>query len=396
MDTLTLIATTTFGLEAVAARELQALGYDDVRVEDGKVRFTGTQRDIARTNLWLRSADRVVVELACFETTDFDDLFERVKSLPWEEWIAVDAKFPVTGKSVHSQLHHTPTCQKTVKKGIVERLRKFHNRHWFEETGAEYKVNIHMYQDTASITLDTSGPGLHKRGYRDFQGIAPIKETLAAGMLLLSFWKPGRPFIDPFCGSGTIPIEAAMIGTNTAPGLNRSFVSEDWTQLPREVWKDVRDEAKDLQNRKLSIPILGCDIDKRSVKQAKRNVFQAGMTDLVQIVHRPFEDIELERDYGVIVTNPPYAERIGTNAEVDELYREMGRTLGHLKTWSIYVITTNQDFEKLYGKEATRRRKLYNGRLQCTYYQYVGDRPPGEMLDDEPAPLEEPSSDLSS
>ena len=191
MDTLTLIATTTFGLEAVAARELEALGYEDIRIEDGKVRFSGTIRDVARTNLWLRSADRVVIEMACFETTDFDELFEKTKSLPWEEWIAVDAKFPVTGKSVHSQLHHTPTCQKTVKKGIVERLRKFHNRHWFEETGAEYKVNIHVYQNNVSITLDSSGPGLHKRGYRDMQGSCPHQRNFGGGIVVAEFLETG-------------------------------------------------------------------------------------------------------------------------------------------------------------------------------------------------------------
>jgi putative N6-adenine-specific DNA methylase len=378
MNTLTLIATSTFGLESVVARELEQLGYQNPRVEDGKVRFEGTVRDIARCNLWLRSSDRVVIEMDCFEVTDFDELFERTKAIPWEEWIAVDAKFPVTGKSVHSQLSATPSCQKTVKKAIVERLRKTHNRHWFEETGAEYKVDIHLFKDTASITLDTSGPGLHKRGYRDLQGLAPIKETLAAGMLLLSFWKPGRPFIDPFCGTGTIPIEAAMIGLNMAPGINRSFVCEDWPQIPRGLWKDVRAEANDLRQRALSLPVIGCDIDRKVCRKAERHVRQAGVAGSVQIIHRAFEDIEIERDYGVIVTNPPYAERIGTAPEVDELYREMGRTLAHLKTWSIYVLTSNQEFEKLYGKEADRRRKLYNGRIPCTYFQYIGEKPPEE------------------
>lgn len=378
MDTLTLIATSTFGLESVVARELEQLGYENPRVEDGKVRFQGTVRDIARCNLWLRSSDRVVIEMDCFEATDFDVLFERTKDIPWEEWIAVDAKFPVTGKSVHSKLSATPSCQKTVKKAIVERLRKTYNRHWFEETGAEYKVDIHLFKDTASITLDTSGPGLHKRGYRDLQGLAPIKETLAAGMLLLSFWKPGRPFMDPFCGTGTIPIEAAMIGLNMAPGINRSFVCEDWPQIPRGLWKDVRAEASDLRRSTLSVPIVGSDIDRKTCKKAERHVRLAGVSGSVQILHRAFEDIEIERDYGVIVTNPPYAERIGTAPEVDELYREMGRTLAHLKTWSIYVLTSNQEFEKLYGEEADRRRKLYNGRIPCTYFQYVGEKPPEE------------------
>ena len=275
MNILNLIATSTFGLEAVVARELEQLGYENPRVEDGKVRFQGTVRDIARCNLWLRSSDRVVIEMDCFEAADFDTLFDRTKELPWEEWISVDAKFPVTGKSVHSQLSATPSVQKTVKKAIVERLRKTHNRHWFEETGAEYKVDIHLFKDTASITLDTSGPGLHKRGYRDLQGIAPIKETLAAGMLLLSFWKPGRPFIDPFCGTGTIPIEAAMIGLNMAPGINRSFVSEDWPQIPRGLWKDVRAEANDLRQRSLPVPLIGCDIDRKVCRKAEHHIRQA-------------------------------------------------------------------------------------------------------------------------
>lgn len=387
MNTLNLIATSTFGLEAVVARELEQLGYQNPRVEDGKVRFQGTVRDIARCNLWLRSADRVVIEMACFEAPDFDALFDQTKEIPWEEWISIDAKFPVTGKSVHSKLTATPSCQKTVKKAIVERLRKTHNRHWFEETGAEYKVDLHLYKDVACITLDTSGPGLHKRGYRDLQGIAPIKETLAAGMLLLSFWKPGRPFIDPFCGTGTIPIEAAMIGLNMAPGINRSFVSEDWPQIPRGLWKDVHAEANDLRKRTLSVPVIGCDIDRKTCKKAEHHLREAGVSGSIQIFHRAFEDIEIERDYGVMVTNPPYAERMGTAQEVDELYREMGRTLAHLKTWSIYVLTSNQEFEKLYGKEADRRRKLYNGRIACTYYQYVGERPPGEMFEEEETPI---------
>lgn len=378
MSSLTLIATSTFGLESVVARELSALGYDEQQTFDGKVAFEADLRDIPRTNLWLRSADRVLVQMARFEAKDFDTLFETTKALPWEQWLAVDAKFPVTGKSVRSQLQSTPACQKAVKKAIVERLKKVYVRHWFEETGPQYQVDVHLLGDVATISIDTTGPGLHKRGYREKQGPAPLKETLAAGLIQLSFWEPGRPFVDPFCGTGTLPIEAALIGCNIAPGLNRSFDSEDWPQLPRGLWQEARAEARDLRKASMSLPAVGSDIDGRMVSAATRNARAAGVAANVQFFKRDFADVELQRDYGCIVCNPPYGGRLGELAEVDELYREMGRRLGPLDTWSKYILTPNSQFEKLYGRPADRRRKLYNGRIECTYYQYHGRRPPVE------------------
>ncbi len=378
MDSLTLVATSTFGLEAVVARELTALGYTEQTVQDGRVVFTADPRAIPRTNLWLRSADRVLIQMASFEATDFDVLFETTKALPWEQWLSVDSKFPVTGKSVRSKLQNTPTCQKIVKKAIAERLKSVYNRHWFEETGQEYKIDISLAKDRATLSIDTSGPGLHKRGYRDKGGPAPLKETLAAALIQLTFWKPGRPFVDPFCGTGTLPIEAAMIGCNLAPGLNRSFDSETWPQIPRGLWQEARAEARDLRRSSIPLSAVGSDIDPKMVKAATHNARMAGVGANVQFFHRDFADVELQLDYGCIVCNPPYGERLSDKPTVDELYREMGRRLGPLETWSKYVLTPQSNFERLFGRPADRRRKLYNGRIECTYYQYHGRRPPGE------------------
>lgn len=376
MDNLTLIATTVFGMEAVVARELEAMGYRGLFVQDGKVIFTGGVADIARTNLWLRSADRVLVRMGFFEAKDFDALFEQTKALPWEDFLSIDSRFPVSGNSVRSQLHSTPHCQSVVKKAIVERLKKSYQRHWFEETGTQYQIDVTITNDQATLSIDTSGPGLHKRGYRDKQGPAPIKETLAAGLLQLSYWNAGRPFLDPFCGSGTIPIEAAMIGCNIAPGLNRSFDAEDWVQIPRKIWKEARTEALDSRKKSMGFPAVGSDRDWKMVAMSEHHAKQAGVAANVQFHKRDFEDIEIEQEYGCIVTNPPYGERLGEMAEVEELYREMGRRLSGMETWSIYVFTAHKYFERLFGRPADRRRKLYNGTIECHYYQYYGKRPP--------------------
>ncbi|MEZ6052103.1 MAG: class I SAM-dependent RNA methyltransferase [Planctomycetaceae bacterium] len=376
-DSLSLIATAAFGLEAVVKRELQQLGYDVVSVEDGRLQFLGDARAIARCNLWLRCADRVLLQIGEFEATDFGVLFDQTKALPWHEWVGADAEFPVRGKSVKSQLHSVPDCQRIVKKAVVEQLKSKHRVEWFEETGPTYPIEISMLRDRATLTIDTSGAGLHKRGYRKLVGQAPLKETLAAALIQLSYWNETRPLIDPCCGSGTIPIEAALIGRNMAPGLNRSFISEDWPQLEPRLWDEVRAEARDLVRDSLDFRLIGTDIDPNELKLARQHASAAGVENDIHFQTRPMSEFSTPNKYGCLITNPPYGERLGQQEAVETLYREMGRQLSPHDTWSVYVLTSHPNFERLYGRKADRRRKLYNARIACTYYQFNGPRPPG-------------------
>ena len=371
-----LVATTAFGLEAVVARELQALGYGDQRVEDGRVRFEGDGRAVARCNLWLRCASRVVIEVADFEATDFGELFERTTSIAWEEWLPMDAGFPVRGRSARSQLHSVPDCQRIVKKAIVERLKSIHARDWFKESGAVYGIEVSVLKDRVTLTIDTSGDALHRRGYRTSSGPAPLRETLAAALVLLSYWNRERPLVDPFCGSGTIPIEAAMIGREMAPGLNRRFAAEEWRQIPESVWAEERESAAARIQPRLPDRLIGTDIEERAVSAARRHAQAAGVADDIHFQKKPLAEFRSPRKYGVIITNPPYGERISDERAVEALYREMGRLFERLDTWSIYVLTAHHRFEHLYGRVAERRRKLFNSNLACTYYQFPGPRPP--------------------
>ncbi|MEY3459588.1 MAG: Ribosomal large subunit methyltransferase [Planctomycetota bacterium] len=370
-----LIATTTFGLEAVAARELQQLGYTVLRTVDGRVHFQGDERDIARCNLWLRSADRVLIRVGEFPAPDFDALFDRTMELPWSDFLPIDAKFPVSGRSVLSRLHAVPAVQGCVKKSIVEALKKKYQRFRFEESGAVYPIEVSLLRDVAMLTIDTSGDGLHKRGYRAFVGAAPLRETMAAGLIQLSYWNRDRQLVDPFCGSGTIPIEAAMIGRNIAPGMGRSFAAEDWRWLDRRIWKDVRTEARDLRQPRLAQAVLGFDHDPAAIRLSERGAREAGVEADIQFRIQEVSDFRSGQDYGVVICNPPYGERLGDPAEVDAVYRELGRVLAPLNTWSIYVITSNKGFERQFGRRAIRRRKLFNGRLECQFYQYPGPPP---------------------
>ncbi|MEZ6131623.1 MAG: class I SAM-dependent RNA methyltransferase [Planctomycetaceae bacterium] len=376
MPRFDLIATSTFGLENVVARELQQLGYSDCIVSDGRVVFSGDERDIARCNLWLRSADRVLLRVGEFPAADFGELFDQTTALPWAELLPVDAKFPVKGRSVRSRLHAVPKIQGVTKKAIVESLKKTHNRFRFDESGAEFVIEVSILKDIATITLDTTGPGLHKRGYRAIVGAAPLRETMAAGLIQLSYWDPDRPLIDPFCGSGTIPIEAAMIGRNIAPGLNRSFDAENWRWFNRGIWKDARTEARDLRKRDLPAPIMAYDHDPSAVRLAQRGATDAGVGGSIRFACQEVSDLKTQLDYGCLITNPPYGERLGDNQEVEAVYRVMGQTFASLETWSLYILTSYKGFEKLFGRRADRRRKLYNGRLECQYYQYQGPKPP--------------------
>ena len=383
MPRFELIATTTFGLESVVTRELERLGYTGMRTVDGKVHFSGDERDIARCNMWLRSADRLLIKVGEFHAPDFGALFDKTVALPWSDILPVDAKFPVAGRSIQSRLHAVPSVQGAVKKAIVESLKKKYNRFRFDETGAEFAVEVALLRDTATITIDTSGEGLHKRGYREFAGPAPLRETMAAGLLQLSYWNRDRQFIDPFCGSGTLPIEAALIGRNIAPGSGRSFIAEDWPWMDRKMWKDVRTEAKDLRQPRLTESIQGFDHDPAAIRLSEKSAAEAGVGGDIQFREQEISELKSLREYGVIVCNPPYGERMGSPEEVEAVYRELGRVCDSLPTWSFYVITSNTWFEKHFGRRAPRRRKLYNGRLECQYYQYLGPAPPrprGEEL----------------
>jgi putative N6-adenine-specific DNA methylase len=376
MTKINLIATATFGLEAIVAREVQNLGYHDTKVENAKVEFIADESGICRSNLWLRSADRVLIKVGQFPALTFEELFEGTKSMPWESWLPENAKFPVSGKSINSRLFSVPDCQAIVKKAIVEKLKLRYHKQWFEESGPEYPIEVALLKDVATLTIDTSGAGLHKRGYRKLSSQAPLKETLAAAMIQLSYWKPERVLIDPFCGSGTIPIEAALIGLNSAPGLNREFIGEKWPQIPASIWKQAREEAEDLIRRDLKLKIIGTDIDDSVLSLARYHRKLAGLEEQIHLQRMPVSQLRNSHKYGCLICNPPYGERIGKQKEVESVYREMGETFDLLDTWSIYILTAYQGFERIYGRKADRRRKLYNGRLECQFYQYYGPRPP--------------------
>jgi putative N6-adenine-specific DNA methylase len=376
MSQIELIATATFGLEAVVAREVQALGYTDVKVENARVTFKGDESAICRCNLWLRSADRVLIKMGEFKALTYDELFEGTKALPWPEWLPQDALFPVEGKSIKSKLFSVPDCQSIVKKAIVEKMKQRYHKEWFAETGPKYTIEVALLDDIATLTIDTSGVGLHKRGYRKLSSEAPLKETLAAAMVNLSFWKPDRILIDPFCGSGTIPIEAALIGLNMAPGLNREFAAEKWPQIPGDTWELARTEAKDSIRRDLKLKIMGTDIDGEVLSLARYHQKIAGLEGQIHFQQLPVSDLRNSHKYGCIICNPPYGERLSNSKDVERLYRETGSVFKALDTWSFYVITSYPGFEQVFGRKADRRRKLYNGRIECQYYQFYGPRPP--------------------
>lgn len=373
-----LIATATFGIEAVVKRELQNLGFKIVKSEDGKITYTGDERTIVRSNLWLRSADRVLLKMGEFRAVTFEELFQQIKGIRWENLIPADGKFTVTGTSVKSALHSVPACQSIGKKAIVERLKEYYGLETFPETGAEYTVKITILKDNATVTVDTSGAGLHKRGYRVMDVAAPIKETLAAAMVQLSFWKPGRYLMDPCCGSGTIPIEAAMIGRNIAPGLGRKFACEGWDIIPQSVWKEERKAAFDAIDYDADVRIFASDVEPKAVEAARENAAEAGVDDCIVFKRMNMSHIEAREPSGIIITNPPYGERIGGEGQKDRIYAVYRKFFRENPDWSLFMITTDRDVEeKIFGREADRRRKLYNGRLEVCYYQFHGKKPSG-------------------
>mgnify|MGYP001039491236 FL=1 len=376
MSNYSLIATAAMGLESIVAKEVNQLGYE-CKVDNGKIEYKGDERAIARSNLWLRTADRVKIKVGEFKAVTFDELFEKTKALNWETFLPVNAEFPVQGKSVKSKLFSVSDCQAIVKKAIVDRLRSQYKQvSWFEENGPLFKIEVALHKDIATITIDTSGVGLHKRGYRVNQGEAPLKETLAAALIQLTNWHPDRPFWDPFCGSGTIPIEAALIGQNIAPGFNRDFASESWPWIGKNIWDDARNEAEDLAKYDQPLKIIGSDIDHRMIKVSEENAIEAGLGDLIEFKQMQVTDISTRDQYGVLVGNPPYGERLSERREVEKLYSEMGKAFSKLDTWSIYMLTSYEQFEEVYGKKATKKRKLFNGFIRTDLYQYWGPRPP--------------------
>lgn len=372
-----LVATAAAGIEAVVGREVRDLGID-CQIENGKVLFEGDVKTIIETNLWLRAADRIKIIVGEFPARTFEELFQGVFALDWENYLPLGCRFPVSkAKSVKSKLHNEPSIQAITKKAVVKKLQQYFHRPDgvpLMETGPEFKIEVSILKDKAILMIDTTGPSLFKRGYRTEKGGAPIKENMAAAILLLSNWYPDKPFIDPTCGSGTFCIEAAMIGMNIAPGFNREFAFEAWPWVDKELVKSVRDEAEKRVNYDIELDISGFDIDGRMIEIAEKNVQEAGLFNVIKLKQMRLQDLKTQKTNGVIVSNPPYGERLLDDKAVDILYNEMGKTFAPLKTWSKFILTSDEAFEKKYGTLADKKRKLYNGTLKVDLYQFFGER----------------------
>lgn len=367
-----LVATMAAGLESVTTKELKALGIQ-TRTENGKVYFEGDDKTIALTNVWLRSADRIKIVVGQFKALTFDALFEGVKALPWDHYLPLDAAFPVEGRAVRSQLHSEPDVQAITKKAIVEKMSAvYHRTTRLPETGATYPLEVSILKDIATLTLDTTGSSLFKRGYRIAKGEAPLKENFAAALIMLTNWHPDMPFVDPTTGSGTIAIEAALIGHNIAPGLQRQFTFENFGFFDQPVLQTVKDEAMDQADFDRELDIQASDINGDMIDMAKLNAQQAGLLHSIQFKQLAVKDFSTTKENGVIVANPPYGKRLNDQAMVRQLYAEMGQAFTPLTTWSKYILTSDMGFEKAYGSKATKRRKLYNGTIRTDLFQYWG------------------------
>jgi len=379
MEAITLIATARFGLEAVVKREIEALGFEDPRVSNGQVEFRATAADIPRLNLWLRCAGRVLLKMGRFPAVTFDELLERVLALPWELWIPADGSFPVNATTVKSTLQSERACQAVVKKAVAERLQAAYGQDWLPESGPQCTIQVTVRKDQALLTLDTSGDGLHRRGYRAAAGEAPLHETLAAGLVLLSFWNKDRLLIDPMCGSGTIPIEAALIGRNIAPGLNRTFAAESWPAVPKPLWEAARTAARAAIDRDGELRIFGYDRDGETITIARQNALLAGVGDDIVFEQKALEDLWIDQQYGILISNPPYGRRMADTREISEIYRTLSKMLRKKKGWSVYILTADDKFRSSFKRgRPDRMRKLYNGPIRVTYYQYYGEKPPDE------------------
>lgn len=373
-----LIAPCHFGLEAVLKKEIYELGYEITKVEDGRVTFEGDAEAICRANIFLRTAERILLKVGQFPAETFEELFQGIKKLPWENYIPADGKFWVTkASSIKSKLFSPSDIQSVVKKAIVERMKEHYHLRWFEESGASYPLRIFLMKDEVTAAIDTSGDSLHKRGYRTLASKAPITETLAAALIMLTPWRRERILVDPFCGSGTFPIEAAMMAANIAPGINRSFTAQNWGNLiPQELWQDCFEEAKELIDMDISVDIQGYDIDGDIVKAARENAHRAGVDHLIHFQQRPLSALSHPKKYGFLISNPPYGERMEEKEALPELYREIGEAIQRLNSWSSYLITAYEEAEHYIGRKADKNRKIYNGMMKTYYYQFLGPKPP--------------------
>lgn len=369
-----LMATCAAGIEALVGKEMRDLGYE-VQVENGRVRFTGDETDIIKTNLWLRTADRIKIIVDEFDAQTFDELFEQTTAIAWDKMLPMDAAFPVEGRSRNSKLHSVPDSQAIVKKAIVNELSTAYHRHTrLPETGAEFPLEVAINKDHVMLTMDTTGSSLFKRGYRVEKGTAPLKENMAAALVMLTSWYPEMPFLDPFCGSGTIPIEAAMIGRNIAPGFNRDFICEQWPWIDGDMVQKVRDEADSKADYDIELDISASDIDGNMIEISKRNAEEAGLLADIHFKQLAVADFKTDKVNGVIVGNPPYGQRMSDEEHAHELYKQMGKVFNPLTSWSKYFLTSDLDFEKYYGAKATKRRKLYNGSIRTDYFQFWGKK----------------------
>lgn len=378
MRTFDLLVPCHFGLEAVLKREIYDLGYEITKVEDGRVTFEGDEEAICRANIFLRTAERVMIQVGRFKATTFEELFQGIKNLPWEEYIPKDGKFWVKkASSINSKLFSPSDIQSIAKKAMVERMKQKYHKEWFKEDGAAYPVRIFLLKDEVTVALDTSGDSLHKRGYRTMTSKAPLTETLAASLIMLTPWRKDRILVDPFCGSGTFPIEAAMIAANIAPGMNRDFTAEEWTNMiDRKLWYECVKEAEDMIDTTVKVDIQGYDIDGDVIKAARENAKRAGVEHMIHFQQRAVADLSHPKKYGFIITNPPYGERLEDKADLPALYTQIGQAYQRLDSWSMFLITSYTDTEKYIGRKADKNRKIYNGMLKTYFYQFLGPKPP--------------------
>lgn len=378
METIQLVAPCHFGMEAVLKREIYDLGYEITKVEDGRVTFEGDEEAICRSNIFLRTAERVMVQIGRFHATTFDELYENMKALPWEKWIPQDGKFWVKkASSVKSKLFSASDIQSICKKAMVDRLKVTYHTDWFEEDGASFPVRVFLLKDEVTVALDTTGEPLHKRGYRTWTSKAPISETLAAALIMLTPWRADRILVDPFCGSGTFLIEAALMAANMAPGMNRSFTAEAWTHvIPKQLWYDTVEEAQEMVDLDVETDLQGYDLDPDMIKIARANAKQAGVEKLIHFQQRDVADLKHSKKYGFIITNPPYGERLEEKKDLPALYTTIGEVYRNLDAWSLYMITSYDEAERYIGRKADKNRKLYNGMIRTYFYQFMGPKPP--------------------
>ena len=373
-----LIAPCHFGLEAVLKKEILDLGYEISQVEDGKVTFLGDAEAICRANIFLRTTERILLKVGSCKAVTFEELFQGTKALPWEEYIPQDGRFWVKkANSIKSKLFSPSDIQSIMKKAMVERMKQGYGVSVIPETGADYPVRVSLYKDIVTVALDTTGESLHKRGYRKLTSKAPIEETLAAALIMLTPWNKDRILVDPFCGSGTFPIEAAMMAANMAPGMNRSFLSEDWKQIiPRKCWYEAMDEAQEMVDDTVSVDIQGYDLDPEVIKAARANAELAGVAHMIHFQQRPVAELSHPKKYGFLITNPPYGERIEDKKNLPALYTQIGERFKALDSWSAFIITSYEDVEKYMGRKADKNRKIYNGMMKTYFYQFLGPKPP--------------------